>query len=225
MVKVYYRKADLIVSNSKSGKIDIETISNANVTNIPSPSFSSYSKQKSKIKPNFIKIIAVGRLVKEKGYNTIIKALSLLKVKNFSMIILGTGPEETHIKEMIKYHKLEKKVFLKGFKKPKKYFLKSNLFINASLFEGFPNAVVEAINYGLPVICSNCKGGTNEIILNGRGGELFDVNNYIELSKKIIDFNKNPKKYKKKMLLARKNISKFSELSHVSQYERIFKKI
>ena len=64
-----------------------------------------------------------------------------------------------------------------GFKNPKKYLEKANLFINASIFEGFPNAIVEAINSCLPTICSDCKGGAKEILLNGKGGYFFKKNN------------------------------------------------
>ena len=125
---------------------------------------------------------------------------------------------------MIKTYGLEKKVKLIGFKsKTKKYYLESNLFINASFFEGFPNAVVEAISYGIPVICSNCKGGTNEILLNGKGGDLFPVNDSDELSKKILSFYNNPKKLNKKLMLAKKNINIYSISSHVKNYEKAFR--
>ena len=103
-------------------------------------------------------------------------------------------------------------IFLKKIEKiknPEKFYLNSDLFIHASHFEGFPNAIVEAINYNLPVICSNCKGGTKEIILNGKGGDLFPIGNHKILANKITSFFRNQKPLKKKLTLARKNIKKY----------------
>ena len=77
--------------------------------------------------------------------------------------------------------------------------MESNLYINASHFEEFPNAVVEAINFNLPVICSDCKGGAKEIILNFRGGDLFDVGDFKILAKRIISFYQNPNRLKKNL--------------------------
>ena len=226
LVKVFYRKADLIISNSKSGKKDLSKLCNTRVVNIPSPSFRFIIKKKKKKITKIFNLIAVGRLVKEKGYKTIIKALYNLKIKNFTMQILGDGPEKKNLMNLISTLHLEKKIKLIGFKKNvTKYYDKSNLFINASFFEGFPNAVVEAINHNIPVICSNCKGGMNEILSNGKGGDMFPVNDFEELSKKISLFFKNPANLNKKLIVARRNIKKYSISAHVKKYEKVFYEI
>jgi glycosyltransferase involved in cell wall biosynthesis len=226
LVKICYKKANLIISNSKSGKKDLTQICNAKVINIPSPSFIKKTKKKLLNKIDILKLIAVGRLSKEKGNKIIIEALSKLKMKNFSMKILGSGPEKKDLLMMIKRYKLEKKIKLIGFKKnTKKYYQEANLFINASFFEGFPNAVVEAISYCVPVICSNCKGGAKEILLNGKGGEFFKSGNPKDLSEKIFLFYKNPKFLNNKLRFARKNIHNFSIKNHVNRYESVFRNI
>ena len=223
-VKIYYKNADVIISNTLSGKKDLIEITKAKVKAIHSPSFSYYYQKK---KNNFtnLSIISVGRLVKEKGYETILKALTLIKTKKFKYYILGEGPEKKKLKKVISRYGLNKNVNLLGFKDPKKYLKKSNLFINASIFEGFPNAVVEAVNSCLPTICSDCKGGAKEILLNGKGGYFFKTNNPEDLSKKINIFWSKPKILEKKMMIARKSVSNFSEKSHLKKYEKIFKNI
>ena len=226
LIKIYYEKANLIISNSKSGKKDLIQICNAKVINIPSPSFTKKTKKKLNNKINILRIIAVGRLSQEKGYKIIIKALTKLKTKNFLMKILGDGPEKKKLLIMIKHYNLEKKIKLIGFKKDtKKYYRGANLFINASFFEGFPNAVVEAISYCIPVICSNCKGGASEILLNGKGGDFFKSGDPKSLSEKIFSFYKNPKLLNNKLILARKNIHNYSVKNHVDRYEDVFKNI
>ena len=102
---------------------------------------------------------------------------------------------------------------------------KADLYINASHIEGFSSATIDAINYNLPIICSDCKGAMREIVRNGKGADLFNVGDYKNLSKKIIFFYKNPNKLKKKLKLSRKNIKNFSIKKSVQKYEFVFKKI
>ena len=226
LVKIYYKKADLIISNSISGKYDLIKLCKTKVLNIPSPSFINLKYKKPFKKNSKLKMISVGRLSKEKGYNIIIEALSKLKIKNFSMTILGDGPEKITLQKIIKKKGLQKKITLLGFKRNiGRYYRKANLFINASSFEGFPNAVVEAISYDIPVICSNSRGGIKEIILNGRGGDMFPVNDALTLSRKIGLFYNKPYNLYKKKILARKKITKYSLSSHILKYEKIFSSI
>jgi len=226
LVKIYYKKADLIISNSISGKNDLIKLCNTTVLSIPSPSFLHLKYKRTLKKIKKLKIISVGRLSREKGYNVIIEALNKIKIKNFSLTILGDGPEKENLKVMIKDYNLKKKIKLVGFKRnTSKYYKKANLFINASHFEGFPNAVVEAISHNIPVICSNSKGGIKEIILNGRGGDLFKVNDSNQLSKKITSYYRDPEKLNKKLILSRNNIKKYSISEHTKKYQNIFNNI
>jgi glycosyltransferase involved in cell wall biosynthesis len=226
LVKIYYKKADLIISNSIRGKNDLIKLCKTRVINIPSPSFLSLKYKKSMKKNSKLKLISVGRLSKEKGYKVIIEALNKLKIKNFSLTILGDGPERDNLKATIKDYNLQEKIKLIGFKEnTSKYYKKANLFINASHFEGFPNAVVEAISHNLPIICSNSKGGIKEIILNGRGGDLFNVNDANQLLKKITSYYRDPKKLNKKLILSRNNIKKYSISEHIKKYQNIINDI
>ena len=58
--------------------------------------------------------------------------------------------------------------------------------MNSSHFEGFPNSIVEAINYNLPVFSSRSGGGVQEILLNGKAGTFFNSEDYLELARKIV---------------------------------------
>ena len=142
-----------------------------------------------KNKKKFYTVITVGMLNKAKGVDTMIKAFNEIGLKNIIFMVLGDGKEKDNLEKLIHKYGLEKRVFLLGLiKDPKKNYLNSDLFIHASHFEGFPNSIVEAINHNLPVICSNCKGGTREIVLNGKGGDLFPVKDHKILADKIIFF-------------------------------------
>ena len=73
------------------------------------------------------------------------------------------------------------------------------------------NILVEAITLGIPAISSNCNSGPSEILLNGKGGDLFKVSDYDELSKKIVKNFKNIKLLKKKIKFAQKKLFIFDK--------------
>ena len=228
LLKIFYKRADLVIANNYKEKNNLQKICNIKVKKITPPSFLGFEKKikKNKKKDKFLKILTVGRLSWEKDIDTMIKAINEIKEKKIILNILGDGNEKENIKKLIQKYKLQKKVFLLGLNKsPRNIYLNSDLFINASHFEGFPNAVVEAINFNLPVICSDTRGGIREIILNGNGGDFFKIGDYKDLADRIIRFYKNPRPLKKKLFLARKNIKNFSLKNNVEKYDSIFKKI
>ena len=224
LIPIFYKKADAIVANSKNTKHDLQKICKKRVINIHPPSLIKFINRKfKKNKKKINTIITVGKLDKEKGVDTMIKAFNEIKLKNIIFNILGDGKEKSNLKEMIQKYSLEKKVFLLGtIKKPEKFYLNSDLFIHASHHEGFPNSIVEAINYNLPVICSHCKGGTKEIILNGRGGDLFPIGDHKILASKITAFFINRKLLNKKLNIARNNVKKYSLKNNVEKYDKLF---
>ena len=221
-----YKYADAVVSNSKSAKKDLSKLCNTRIINITPPSLIKFRKKNIiRIKKKNI-ILNVGSLVKGKGVDTIIKAFKNVKLNNISLKIIGEGEERSNLTKLINRLKLQKKIHLIGWvKNVNKYYLESNLFVHASHQEGFPNSIVEAINFNLPVIASNCKGGTKEILINGKGGDLFPVNDDEILAKKINSYFKNTTSLKRKLLLARKNIKNYSLDNNLYHYNKLFIKL
>ena len=226
LVKFFYRFADVIISNSKSAKKDLENITSSKVINISPPSLVKLKKIKVKKFENKKKIIlTVGSLVKGKGVDTMIKSIKLVD-NNVIFKVAGEGLYRSNLEQLIFKLKLKNKVKLLGWSKnPEKLYKEADIFIHASHQEGFPNSIVEAINFGLPVIASKCKGGTGEILMNGAGGDLFPVNDHISLAKKINNYLKNPYELNKKLKIARRNIIKYTVDNNFKKYMNIFNKI
>lgn len=125
-------------------------------------------------------IVATGRLVEQKDYPTLIKAMDdLKKDTNFHLYILGKGPLENTIQQMIHDKGLEKYITLEGFQaNPYKYLSHADVFILSSAWEGFGHVVVEAMTCGAAVVSTNCDFGPGEIITNEENGLLVEVGDY-----------------------------------------------
>ena len=129
----------------------------------------------------------IGRLVLNKDHVTLIKAfkyfLSIKKDnKNYELIIIGDGVLLKEIKFLIKNENLKDKVkILRNIKNPYQYINKSRIFILSSLFEGYPNVLLEAQVLAKKIISTDCKHGPREILDNGKYGYLVKIRNYKKL--------------------------------------------
>ena len=120
-------------------------------------------------------ILAVARLSNEKNFSLIIDSFNKLHKDNpeWDLVILGDGPEKNQILNKIDKLDLKERVHLMGRSPdPDFWYSKASIFVMYSKFEGFPNALVEAMAYGLPVISSNCKTGPKDIITHMKDGLL-----------------------------------------------------
>lgn len=114
-----------------------------------------------------LKVITIGRIIPQKGQWHLIKAFKKVvrKYKNAKLIILGRGELKKDFENLIKKLDLENNVMLVDFQiNPYKYLANSNLFVSTSLYEGMPNVILEAMACDLPIIATDCEGGTKEIL-------------------------------------------------------------
>ncbi|MBN1929372.1 MAG: glycosyltransferase [Chlorobiaceae bacterium] len=106
-------------------------------------------------------IYSAGRLSKQKGFEYLILAASLLRSKRDDLLfaISGEGKLEQPLKQMVAEYSLEQSVVFLGFTPDIYPYLKGcDLFVLASLFEGMPNVVMEAMAMGKPVIATDVNG-------------------------------------------------------------------
>ena len=106
-------------------------------------------------------ICVVGKVHIRKGCDRICHIQKRLKSEGFNTHIyfLGVGPDENFVKDFAKENNLENSITLLGYQtNPYKYVKKCDLFVCASLAEGFSTAVTEALIVGTPVVSTNCSG-------------------------------------------------------------------
>ena len=218
---IFYNLADTIIAISTKSKKSLEKIliNKDKVKLIYNPYLLNNNKFKEKNKnKNFFNILCVGRLTKQKNFLLVIKAINELtkKYPKIILTIVGDGPLK---RDLIKIANKNIK-FLNWTNNIKKYFLKSDLFILPSYYEGLPNALIEAAYYSIPSISTDCSGA-KDILSNNKGGYIIPINNLIELKKKISLIIVNYKDAKKKTLFAKKNVSNFSILN-CEKYHQLF---
>lgn len=115
---------------------------------------------------------AVGRLDRQKGFATLIEAMARLKDAPVKCAIVGDGPERPRLEALIRKHELERSVWLLGERGEIPSWLSAfDLYCLPSLWEGLPNAVLEAMALGLPVVAS-AVDGVPEAVTDGRDGVL-----------------------------------------------------
>lgn len=114
-------------------------------------------------------ICTVGSFKKDKGYWHLLRAFSLVKesISDAGLIFIGHGGEmETEIKKMAQTSKYKDDIlFLDYQQNPFRFISKCKLYICSSLYEGFPNALVEAMACGTAVLSTDCKTGPRELML------------------------------------------------------------
>ena len=122
-------------------------------------------------------IVSVGRLSPEKDQLTLVKAMALLVPEHdVRLVLAGEGPRRAEIMDLIEREKLADRVALPGhLDDPLALLERAELAVCSSLYEGFGNAIVEALACGTPVVSTDCPYGPREILEGGRYGRLVPV--------------------------------------------------
>ena len=114
-------------------------------------------------------IVAVGRLVPNKNFSMLLRAYAAANVGS-SLVILGEGAERSRLEALASELGVSDKVHLSGFAaNPHAILARAQFYVSPSNAEGFPNAMIEAMCIGLPVVSTDCESGPSEILQGGAG--------------------------------------------------------
>lgn len=117
-------------------------------------------------------IVAVGRLVPEKAYDVLLRAVVTLRGFNWQLQICGDGPERAHLKKLGKELRVSRQIkFLGAINNIPGVLRTADAFVHPSRTEGHGRAILEGMATGLPVIATSV-GGTPEAIADGETGLL-----------------------------------------------------
>lgn len=176
-VRKFYKYADGIVANSlgvRDDVIKVTGIDKNKVSVIYNPKNLEFIRARSQEEVEHVWfarktlpiVIAVGRLRVQKNFSILIRAFArVIQETPARLIIAGGGREEERLRALIRELSLDDSVSLTGYKdNPHAYMRGADIFVSASTWEGLPNAVIEALVCGLPIIASDCSSGPREIL-------------------------------------------------------------
>lgn len=169
-------------------------------------------------------VIAVGRLVPQKGFDLLLKAWKIVKKYDteWSLIIVGSGEDKNKLLDMTKVLGLENSVkFIPNTNDIEQYYLNASIYALSSRYEGFGLVLVEAKNYGLPIVSFSCKSGPSEIVNDTVDGFLVEEGNYREMAKKILELM-NDKDLRNEMGNEAFKESRFDLNQITDQWEKLF---
>lgn len=110
---------------------------------------------------------SVGRLERQKGYDLLLESLGIMRQSNTHLVISGTGAEEMRLRQRACALGLETQLHLLGYRRDARRLLGAlDVYVQPSRFEGMPNALLEAMATGLPVVASAVDG--NEELINSK---------------------------------------------------------
>lgn len=146
-------------------------------------------------------IVSAGRLNNQKNYDLLIDAFSDIEkdYSDYYVEIYGQGPEKDRLQEKVNQLGLQEKILFKGVKtNVMKHISDARLYIMSSDFEGFPNALVEAMASGLPVISTDFPTGVaRELIRDEENGYVIPVGDRKKLSQAMVKIISNEEIQKK----------------------------
>jgi len=166
-----------------------------------------------------INLLFVGRLTKQKSVVTLIKAIKELKKKNlkkrFKLIIIGDGNMKESLMKLSEDLGVRKNIQFMGEQKDiNEYYLKADIFVLPSIWEGFGIVILEAFSAKVAVIASNIEGPA-EIIKNKINGLLFEPEDYVQLSEKLMELINNKKL---RIKIANNGHKSFTKKYHIDSY-------
>ena len=143
----------------------------------------------------FIKLLTVGRLEEQKGYDIAIEVCKKLKEEGlqFDWFVLGEGTLRKQLESEIEKNKIENCFHLLGVKtNPYPYFKNTDIYVQTSKHEGYVTTVTEAKILNKPIVCTDVSGAREQLIdnINGSIAEINVNSVYNKLKELMIDKNK-----------------------------------
>lgn len=173
-----------------------------------------------------LKILSVGRLSHQKGYEYLLKAVKLIENEvNYKLLIVGDGPTYNSLITLSKNLGLETSIEFLGFRNDVlEIMAKSHIFVSSSLWEGFPTVVLEAMAIGLPIIATNVSG-SRELITDNKTGLLVPVRDPEAIAKAIVQLVSNPEFSENLISNANEVVKKHTITKVARKYAKVYREL
>jgi glycosyltransferase involved in cell wall biosynthesis len=228
IIKMVWRHSSAVVANSNGlKKLATSFYDQVPVINIPNGVDLDYFHD-TKRDWGAPTMLFIGRVVYQKGLDLLMSALIKIKDIPWKLLIVGDGSYMDQLKSIVKDQGLNNRVQFFGWRNKEdlpSFLARATLFINPSRHEGMPNAVLEAMASGLPIVASDIAGN-EELVKDGKNGYLFDNENCDDLREILAHLLTDSKLCKKMGATSRRITEKnYSWSSSGNQYLTLLKQI
>jgi len=164
----------------------------------------------------------IGRLTRQKGVDILLHALCLINIRDFNLLVIGMGAEETTLRTLARNLGLEARVHFIGYRHDVPVLLQAlDLYVHPARFEGMPNAVLEAMAAARPVIATAVDGNC-ELIEDGAHGWLVPPEDPVALATAIETALSSPTEARRRGAAAQERVSEnFSVDAMITAWENL----
>ncbi len=223
----YLRKveqnADIIITLTQGDAKEWEKAKRVEII----PDFTLMKPQNASYNINSKRIISVGRLEWQKGFDRLIRIWKIVNDIHpaWELVIFGSGTLEQDLKYDIQNNGV-KNIFIYPYTQNISHeYLQSSIFVLASRFEGFSLVLLEAQQHGLPCVAYDCPFGPSDVIDNDRCGFVIENDNSILFAEKICELIESPELrvlFSKEAII---NASRFDKDKIMNQWKELFESI
>lgn len=169
-------------------------------------------------------ILSAGRLEAQKNHALLIRAFHRVRQQQaVHLAILGTGQLEGDLRRLVQELGLHDDVVFLGWQSnPYPYMRRAAVFALSSNFEGFPNALLEAMACGAPVVATDCPHGPSDILMSGRYGVLTPIGDEIAMARAIASLLDDGDLRRQLTILGKLRASEYGVSRSASQYVDLF---
>jgi glycosyltransferase involved in cell wall biosynthesis len=166
-------------------------------------------------------IMGVGRLIRQKGFDRLIRAVAQLKRPDVRLVLVGEGPDRAALAAQARA--LGVPLLLPGFvREPMHWLAHADLFALSSRWEGFGHVIVEAMAAGTPVVAFDCPHGPRDIIDSGVNGLLVPEGDEAALTAAMTKLLDDRGLAARLSAAATKDAARFSSARIADQYLKLF---
>ena len=183
-----YRYADAVTANSHGALKSMESyVPKSKLFFVPNPvsfpSAPSAGSRREKI------VLNVGRLTRQKAQDVLLKAFARVaaEMPEWRLVIVGHGPGKDELQVLASSLGLSGRVeWVDWTTEIERYYEKAGIFVLPSRYEGTPNALLEAMSFGLPSVVTDCSPGPLEHIADGENGLVVPVDDEKRLAEAVL---------------------------------------